>query len=138
MEKSEELRGFLSALIETFGTPRMGPAFADAIAAEPGVLMVGTDPAEWWDDPDDLLRVMQVQSKELQGAAATVTHAEGWIQGEVGWGAARADVSFPDGSAAMLRVTATLVRCSSVWKIIQGHISVGTANEAVVGKELTV
>lgn len=138
MEKSEELRGFLSALIETFGTPRMGPAFADAIAAEPGVLMVGTDPAEWWDDPDDLLRVMQVQSKELQGAAATVTHAEGWIQGEVGWGAARADVSFPDGSAAMLRVTATLVRRSSVWKIIQGHISVGTANEAVVGKELTV
>ena len=39
MEKSEELRGFLSSLIETFGSPRMGPAFADAIAAEPGVLM---------------------------------------------------------------------------------------------------
>jgi hypothetical protein len=68
MEKSEELRRLLSALIETFGTPRMGPTFADAIAAEPGVLMVGTDPAEWWGDPDDPLRVVQVQSKELQGA----------------------------------------------------------------------
>jgi hypothetical protein len=138
MEKSEELRRFLSALTETFGTPRMGPAFADAIAAEPGVLMVGTDPAEWWDDPDDLLRVVQVQSQELQGAAATVTHSEGWVQGEVGWGAVRADVSFPDGSAAMLRITATLVRRSGAWKIVQCHISVGTANEAVVGKELTV
>ena len=138
MEKSEELRRFLSALTETFGTPRMGPAFADAIAAEPGVLMVGTDPAEWWDDPDDLLRVVQVQSKELQGAAATVTHSEGWVQGEVGWGAVRADVSFPDGSAAMLRITATLVRRSGAWKIVQCHNSVGTANEAVVGKELTV
>ena len=55
MEKSEELGGFLSSLIETFGTARMGTAFADAIAAEPGVLLVGTDPAEWWGDPDDLL-----------------------------------------------------------------------------------
>jgi SnoaL-like domain len=80
----------------------------------------------------------QVQSEELQGAAATVTHSEGWVQGEVGWGAARADVSFPDGSAAMLRITVTLVRRSGVWKIIQCHTSVGTANEAVVGKELTV
>jgi SnoaL-like domain len=138
MEKSEELRVFLSSLIETFGTPRMGQAFTSAIAAEPGVLMVGTDPAEWWSDPDDLLRVVQVQSKELQGAAATVTHCEGWVQGEAGWGAVRADVSFPDGSTAMLRITATLVRRSGGWKIIQCHLSVGAANQEVVGKELTV
>jgi hypothetical protein len=77
LETSEELRGFLSALIETFGTPRMGPAFADAIAAEPGVLLVGRDPAEWWGDPDDLLRVVQVQSKELQGAADSLTSTRG-------------------------------------------------------------
>ncbi len=38
MEESEEVRGFLSSLIETFGTPRMGPAFTGAISAEPGVL----------------------------------------------------------------------------------------------------
>jgi hypothetical protein len=40
MEKSEELRGLLSSLIEMFGTAGMGPALADAIAAEPGVLGV--------------------------------------------------------------------------------------------------
>jgi len=138
MEKSEELRSFLASLIETFGTADMGSAFAAAIAAEPGVLMVGTDPAEWWDDPDDLLRVVQVQSKELQGAAATVTHSEGWVRGEAGWGAVRADVCFPDGSAAMLRITATLVRRPGGWKIAQCHLSVGTANEEIVGKGLTV
>jgi hypothetical protein len=108
MEQSEEVRGFLSSLIETFGTPRMGPAFTGTISAEPGVLVVGTDPAEWWDNPDDLLRAMQVQSAELQGAAATVSQSEGWIEGEVGWGAVKADIVFPDGSAAMLRITATL------------------------------
>ena len=138
MEQSEEARGFLSSLTETFGTPRMGPAFTDAISAEPGVLMVGTDPAEWWDNPDDLLRAMQVQSAELQGAAATVSHSEGWIEGGIGWGAVKADIVFPDGSAAMLRITATLARRSGGWKIMQMHASVGAVNEEIVGKELTI
>jgi hypothetical protein len=138
MEQSEEVRGILSSLIETFGTPRMGSAVVDAVAAEPGVLMVGTDPSEWWDDPDDLRRAMQAQSKELQGTAATVSHAEGWVQGEVGWGAVKADVTFPDGSAAIMRITATLAHRPGGWKIVQCHASVGAANEEVVGKELTV
>jgi hypothetical protein len=65
VEKSEELRGFLASLVEVFGTPRTESAFTAAMPAEPGALMVGTDPAEWWDDPDDLRRVVQAQSKEL-------------------------------------------------------------------------
>ncbi|MGH3193993.1 MAG: nuclear transport factor 2 family protein [Streptosporangiaceae bacterium] len=128
----------MSSLIETFGTPRMPPAFADALAAEPGVLLVGTDPAEWWADPDDLRRVVQAQSTELQGATAKVTHSEAWVHREVGWAAVRTDAAFPDGSAAMLRITATLARRASTWKIVQCHMSVGAANEEVVGKELTV
>lgn len=138
MEKSEELRGFLASLVETFGTPLMESAFTEAMPAEPGALMVGTDPAEWWDDPDDLRRVVQAQSKELQGTAVTVTHSEGWVQGDVGWGAVRADFSFPDGSAANLRITATLIHRSGHWRIVQFHVSAGAANEEVVGKELTV
>jgi SnoaL-like domain len=138
MQESEEIREFLSSLIEKFGTPRMGPAIAVAVAAEPGVLMVGTDPAEWWDNPDALRRAMQAQSAELQGVAATVSYAEGWVEGEVGWGAVRADVAFPGGSAAMMRITATLARRPRGWKIVQCHASVGAANEEVVGKELTV
>jgi hypothetical protein len=138
MEQSGEIRDLLSALIGTFGTPRMGPAITDAMSAEPGVLMVGTDPAEWWDNPDDLLRAMQVQSAELQGAAATVSHSEGWVQGDIGWGAVKADIGFPDGSAAMMRITATLARRPGGWKIVQCHASVGAANQEIVGKELTV
>jgi hypothetical protein len=138
MEQSGEVREFLSSLIETFGTARMGSAIAEAVAAEPGVLMVGTDPAEWWDDPGELRRAMQAQSAELQGVAAKVSHAEGWVQGEVGWGAVKADVAFPDGSAAVMRITATLARRPGGWKIVQCHASVGAANEEVVGKQLTV
>lgn len=138
MDQSGDVRGFLSSLVETFGTAQMASAFTDAMAAEPGVLMVGTDPAEWWDDPDELLRAMQAQSTELQGAAATVSHSEGWGQGDIGWGAVKADVVFPNGSATLLRITATLVRRPAGWKVVQCHISVGAPNEEIVGKELTV
>ena len=138
MEQSEDVRGFLSSLVETFGTAQMASAFTGALAAEPGVLMVGTDPAEWWDDPDELLRALQAQGKELQGAAATVSHSEGWVEGEIGWGAVKADVVFPGGPPTQLRITATLARRPGGWKLVQCHASVGAPNEEIVGKELTV
>ena len=138
MEQSGEIRGFLSSLMETFGTPRMGHAFADAMAGEPGVLMVGPDPAEWWGNADDIRRAMQAQSAELQGMALTVSHAEGWVQGDVGWGAAKADVTLPEGPTVTMRITATLARRPGGWKIVQCHASVGAANEEVIGKELTI
>jgi hypothetical protein len=47
MERSEEVRGALALLIETFGMPRMRSVFTDAMSAEPRVPVVGTDPAEW-------------------------------------------------------------------------------------------
>ena len=43
-----------------------------------------------------------------------------------------------DGSAAMMRITATLARRPAGWKIVQCHASVGAANEEIVGKELTI
>ena len=102
------------------------------------MLVVGTDPAEWWDNPDDLLRALQQQSAELQGAVATVSHSEGWVEGDIGWGAVKADIVFPGGPAVMMRITAMMARRSGGWKIVQFHGSVGAANEEVVGKELTV
>jgi hypothetical protein len=138
MEQSLEVRDVLSSLIETFGTPRMGSAFTDAVAAEPGVLVVGTDAAEWWDNPGDVLRALQAQSGELQGAAATVSHCQGWAQGDIGWGAVKAHLVFAGGPAASIRITAVLARRPGGWKIVQFHGSVGAANEEIVGKELTV
>jgi SnoaL-like domain len=138
MEQSEEVRSALSSLVETFGTPRMAAAFADAISTEPGTLGVGTDPGEWWDDADSLLRALRQQSAELQGAAATLSHSEGWVEGDVGWGAVKADIAFPGAPTVPMRITATLARRPGGWKIVQFHASIGAANEDIVGKQLTI
>ena len=138
MERSDEVRDILSSLIKTFGTEQMGSAFTEAISLEPGALVVGTDPSEWWDSPDALSRALKAQSEELRGAVAKVTQAEGWVEEGIGWGAVRLDVAFPGAPTAKMRFTATLARRRERWKIVQGHASVGAANQEVIGKELTV
>jgi len=71
VERSDEVRDVLSSLVATFGTPEMESAFANAMSQEAGTLMVGTDPAEWWDNQEDLMRVLKGQSEEIRGAVAT-------------------------------------------------------------------
>jgi hypothetical protein len=138
MERSDEVATILSSLVNTFGTPQMGSAFAAALSSDRGTLMIGTDPSEWWDDRDHLLAALTAQSSELQGSEATVTHSEGWAEGDVAWGAVRVEIAFADGPTASMRFTATLARRDGAWKIVQGHASIGSANEEVVGKELTI
>jgi SnoaL-like protein len=138
VERSDEIATTLASLVNTFGTPQMGSAFTAALSPDHGTLMIGTDPSEWWDDRDHLLEALTAQSGELQGSDATVTHSEGWIEGDVAWGAVRLDIAFLDGPTASMRFTATLARRDSEWKIVQGHASIGAANEETVGKELTV
>ncbi len=138
MERSEEVRVALTSLMNTFGTPAMGSAFLSAMSSEPETLVIGTDPEEWWDDPDDIKRAMSAQGDELQGMVANVLHTEGWVEGNVGWAAGRAEIEAPGGSRLNMRITAVYLRRHDGWKVAQAHASVGVANEEVVGKELTI
>lgn len=138
MERSEEVRAALNSLINTFGTPAMGSAFLSAMSSEPESLVIGTDPDEWWDEPESIKRAISAQGDELQGMTARVFRTDGWVEGNVGWAAARAEVEMPGGSPVNMRITAVYLRRHDGWKIAQAHASVGVANEDVVGKELTI
>lgn len=138
MERSDDVREFMSALVSTFGTDRMASAFRAAVSTEEGTLMIGTDPAEWWDTQEVLDLIIATQGQELEGAQSTVGHVEGWAAGDVGWAAARFDVVFGPDTTAALRLTATMVRADDSWQIVQAHVSTGIPNEQLVGQELTV
>jgi SnoaL-like domain len=137
MERSDEISGLVKSLMETFGTPSMSSAFLNVLSTEPGTLVIGSDPQEWWNQPDQLRRVLTAQSDELRGVSAKVVHCEGWVEGTVGWAAARAEVSLPDQPPVMMRLTATWARREGDWKLVQAHASLGVPNEEAVGKELT-
>ena len=137
MERSDEVAAELARLLDTFGTPAMGLAFSDAISTEPGVLVIGSDPDEWWDESESRRRVLTAQAEELHGIISKVIHCEGWAEGQIGWGAARLELTVPDGPTTTMRLTATYARRPEGWKIVQAHASVGVPNVEATGQELT-
>jgi hypothetical protein len=74
------------------------------------------------------------------GGAFPVTAGDpqAYQEGSVGWVADRARVGLLDGQTIPFRLTMVCHREDGDWKVVQWHISVGVANEEVVGKELTI
>ncbi|HEX6392908.1 MAG TPA: nuclear transport factor 2 family protein [Acidimicrobiales bacterium] len=137
METSDEIRTALESLIETFGSPAMGKSFLETISTEPGTLVIGTDPDEWWDDLDRIKAVMTAQSDELQGMSVKLEHAEGWVERDVGWGAGKMQIALPGETPVTTRITAVFTRRPDGWKMAQAHASMGVSNKEALGKDLT-
>src|SRR4029077_5208049 len=68
--------------------------FADAIARQPGSLMIGSDAEEWWEGYDAISAVIRVQFQEfkdeLPAIRFDVEGIDAWKEGTVGWVASRA------------------------------------------------
>jgi ketosteroid isomerase-like protein len=110
----------------------------DLISSERGVLTIGTDPQEWWDERNALRRAFEAQLKELGGATLVADKPQGYAEGSVGWASDRPTIRMPDGTGVPTRVTAVAHLEGNRWKLVQTHISLGVANEEVVGQTLTV
>lgn len=112
-----------------------------AISRKADVLVIGTDPKEWWVGYDTIVRVFQTQFEEMGGGSGlqflpgdTLAHSEG----DVGWIADQPTLRIPDGPEIPMRFTAVCRREDGEWKIVQLHASIGVPNEESVGSGLTV
>jgi hypothetical protein len=137
MEASLELRDLMTNFFRAVTTGDAAYA-ASALSRQPGVLGVGTDPAEWWTDYSTLQRVMTAQVGEMAGIRFVPTNPQAYQEGSVGWAADQPTIYMPDGSSFTMRVTLVFHREGAEWKIIQFHASVGAQNEDVLGQTLTV
>ena len=115
-------------------------AFAEQeLSRQAGVLVVGTDPREWWPEYDLAAERFATQIRELGGQLRAVPgdlHA--YREGSVGWAADQPTFHLPDGTALALRLTAVFRQEAGAWRCVQWHVSVGIANEEALGQELTV
>jgi hypothetical protein len=55
--------------------------------------------------------------------------AEAWEEVPVGWAAVHGAIQFPEQPELPLRFTAVFRRGDGGWKVVQGHGSLGVANE---------
>lgn len=137
MEPSPELRDLTTGFLRAMTTGDAAYA-ARALSQQPGVLGIGTDPAEWWADYPTLDRVLKAQVQEMAGIRFEPTNPQAYQEGSVGWAADQPSIHLPDGTSFPMRVSVVFHREGAEWKIVQFHASVGARNEEVVGKPLTV
>jgi ketosteroid isomerase-like protein len=129
MNASPELQQLMLRFIQA--AAEGDTAFIDEIyLQEPGVLQIGTDPAEWFRGRETITGVWREQLAALGGSMPLVANdVEAWEEGTVGWAAAQGAVQVPEQPEVPMRFTAVFRREDGGWKVVQGHGSLGVANE---------
>lgn len=129
MATASDVADTVSKLIDAFNSRDIGAV--DALIADSGrVIGIGSDPNEWWVGRERLVSVMKSQLEEMGGARWKLHDS---VSSD-GWMAAKAELRMPDGSSVPGRIT---VACTPDGKVEHFHFSIGVANEAAIGMNLT-
>ena len=101
------------------------------------VLIIGTDPEEWWKGRDTVLGVYRAQQAEMgdQVGISTLDLDTSEEIGDAGWFAGRLRLQVPTGELP-LRVSGAARRRGEEWRIVHLHVSVGAENWATTGLDL--
>ena len=101
------------------------------------VLVIGTDPDEWWQGRDTVIGVYRAQQAEMgdQVGISTLELESAREIGDAGWFAGRLHLKVPTGDLP-LRVSGVARRRGDDWRIVHIHVSVGAENWATTGLEL--
>lgn len=134
MEKSTELRDFILSSYKAMLNGDIG-FWERHLSQHKGVLMIGTDPNEWWEGSATILRVLRPQAEALTGSTIE-GDLRAYVEGTVGWYADNAEWRLPNGAVISVRFTGVCNKESGDWKIVQSHASIGIPNEEAFGQEL--
>ena len=116
-------------------------SFKHLLSQQDGVLMIGTDPSEWWAGYDTILdQLLKTQPQELSKEAPgniqiRAGEVSAFVEGTVGWVADTPSMRLPNGKEIPTRVTTIFHREEGEWKIVQFHASIGVPNAEVLGSE---
>jgi ketosteroid isomerase-like protein len=137
MNQSMELRDLVLRTYEAIANG--DTTFYDRhLSRQEGVLIIGSDPNEWWSGYETISQVFKAQIREMGGVRVIGSDPQAYSSGDAGWVADRPRFKLPDGTEIPFRSTIIFVKENGDWKLIQQHISIGVPNADVVGQELTV
>jgi hypothetical protein len=129
MAVSTNARKTLDAFVSAFNDGDADAVLA-LFASSGDVLGIGTDPKEWWLGRATLDPVLVAQLREMGGAQFHVEETAGSDR----WLACRCSIGLPGGPGFPARLTMVY---SADHLIEHFHLSIGVANEEVVGQTLT-
>ena len=137
MERSDELRDLMLELGK--GIAQGDRTVLDQLSGSPDLLAIGTDPAEWWEG-DRATGAWRAQLEVFDDTLKLepLGHAQGFLEGTVGWAAEEFSMTSPVGAGFGVRLTGVWHREGEDWRLIQCHASIGVGNEASFGEDLPV
>jgi hypothetical protein len=135
MSSVELLRDLLTELYAAFGSGNPS-AWVDHLTDD--VLGVGTDPDEWWEGRDTVVRVGTAQVEQLANAGMQVLGGTPRIfdHGSMLVAVDRPTLHSPDGQTIPSRFTVVAVNDGNGLRIQHFHLSIGAENEEALGQEL--
>jgi ketosteroid isomerase-like protein len=99
---------------------------------DPCVLGIGSDPSEWSEGYDDLMRLWRESTPDGElGVSAGLEDVKAFREGSVGWAAGRGYFEM-NGRRVSVRITAVLHQEHGEWKTVQTHASIGVPNERML------
>ena len=137
MERSDEIRDLVLRLGD--GIASGDRAIVDDLSPSSGLLAIGTDPDEWWEG-DRAIAAWRAQLDVFDDTLKLEPrgHAQGFVEGTVGWGAEEFSMTSPVGAGIGVRLTGVWHREHETWKLIQCHASIGVPNDESFGEDLPV
>jgi len=136
MEQSIELRDLVLRFYEANSSGDIS-FFENLLSQKDEILIIGSDPNEWWEGYKTIISVFEAQFGEMSGVKVADVDTKAYSEGSVGWSASRAIMKMPDGLEIPFRMTGVFHQEDGSWKVLQWHASIGVSNEEAIGLKLT-
>jgi len=104
MEQSIELRDLVLRLYEAQSSGDI-PLIENLLSQKDEVLVIGSDPNEWWSGYKTIISVFKSQLGEMSGVEVVDVDTKAYSEGTVGWVAGQMIMRMPDGLEIPFRVT---------------------------------
>jgi hypothetical protein len=101
------------------------------ISREPGALVVGTDPGEWWLGGEAVIATWGAAWRRRGGLTVVGSQPTAFREGSVGWIADQARFRLPNGHEHPFRLTAVFHQEGEMWQLVQAHFSFGVPDADV-------
>lgn len=105
-------------------------AIARRTSRDACVLSIGSDPEEWAEGYDEIIRLFRDSTPE-GGVSVGLDDVKAFREGGVGWAAARGYFE-TEGRRVPVRLTAVLHEEDGEWKAVQSHASIGVPNDRML------
>lgn len=129
MQTSDELKNMVLRHYGKFDSGGQGDSIKEIYSLQDGVVIIGNDPNEWFDDRDSILGFMK--AGESSKMAITVQDIEALCEGTVGWTMDRVLVKLPNGAVIPIRHTRIFHQEDGAWKMVHLHVSIAVPNENI-------